>query len=331
MVPSSENLLLNGPTGNRIPPRMLPRTSLHIDATSAACGTRRVLALHVVSVAVYLLIVGVCFGQVRDGNPLKVDDLLTLQQNGLTEGALLQLVEANRVIFDGSVASIVRLKQAGLSEAVIRAVIASALRDAPAGLSLDDAGFPPAAGVYFQAPQGFASLQPEVFHITQKRAELAIWQHLTVTGTAVASAAGVLGPMVGPIVGAIFENILDVGFVHHPYSGARPQLPARLILRSPEGVTPQQYWLVRLETAKTQRSFRVRVRDRKRGVIAMQDGLVAVHWTSVGPQVFSADLDGLTRGEYRRSRATGHARPTALRHGDRRRLYDNWHDLYVRC
>src|ERR1700745_3148331 len=88
------------------------------------------------------LVVGLTFAQTK--KPLTNDDVVQMVKAGFQESMIVKAIEANDANFDVSVQALVDLKNAGVSQPIIEAMLAAEARKKAPDLAATQAKEPPA-------------------------------------------------------------------------------------------------------------------------------------------------------------------------------------------
>lgn len=220
-----------------------------------------------------LFTLALAFGQ--DRKPLTANDLIEMKKAGFDEQTIVEAIEANGASVDTSVQGLMALKNAGLSDSVIRAALAvgNAAPARPSAIIPETGAVPEEIGLYVLKDGRLSPLPVEVAK--------------TKTG-------GMLRSMATMGVSRMNIN----GSVSGPKSSIQLQTPVTIVLRCAEGTAPAEYQLMVLEIRKDRRQF-VTGKLGFRATVGVDDkSLVAAKYERIGPNTYKAFLASLERGEY---------------------------------
>ncbi len=193
-----------------------------------------------------VLVFGLALAQTK--KPLTNDDVLQMVKAGFQESMIVKAIEANETNFDVSVQALMDLKNAGVSQSVIEAMLAAETRKkapAPAAnppkespssgakpASTDSPGLPDEVGVYvIKSPGVLAAMEPEIV----------TWR----TG----------GVLKGMATGGLTKGHVN-GVVKKKHGSLQLAPPLEFVIRCPEGVSANEYQLLRLDEHGDRREFR---------------------------------------------------------------------------
>lgn len=220
----------------------------------------------------FLLPVATPVAQTR--KPLTNDDILQMVKEGFTEEVIIKAIEANKSDFDTSLPGLRTLKNAGLNEKIINAMLSASSRkpEAPTA-AVADKGLPEEVGVYLKEREKLTEVQPEIVN----------WR----TGGMLKAMA--TGGMSGGHVN---------GTVKNPHSLLQTGMPLEFIIRCPEGTSIAEYQLLRLDEKNDRREFRAMTA----GVVHASGGAgknaAPFLFEKIAPATFKVTLTDLKKGEY---------------------------------
>ncbi len=202
--------------------------------------------------------------------------IIKLHAAGMTDDTILHLINTQPGQYSAAVADLIALKQAGISERIIRALLSKASLAAPPAAATPTPGLPnvPAAGATATpstaapaatatpepsatpAPQAAATVTPQhpVTDFFYKKGDQWISiQPETVTWKA----------------GGIFKSVLTAGAVKRDINGTvtgvsskhKLKAPAEFVIYIPGGVDLREYQLLRLRPHDGMREFRAAIGD----------------------------------------------------------------------
>lgn len=227
------------------------------------------LILHAV-----LLLAALAFGQEK--KPVTADDLIQMKKAGFNEQIMIKAIEANGTSIDTSTQSLLTLKSAGLSDSVIKAVLsAGSPQSAAESIPPGQAGtIPDEVGVYVKSGDQLVRLEPE---------------------TATMKSSGFLkSAMTAGIARASMNGVL-----RNPSSQTLVSTPVEFQIKVFEGVSANEYQLLRLQVKGNKREFRTG----SSGLTGMRSGAdpgayVAVEFERISSGLYRARIAELEPGEY---------------------------------
>ncbi len=208
---------------------------------------------------------GICLAQAK--KPLTNQDVIDMAKAGLDEKTVRTAIETGECAFDTSPQSLIFLKNAGISEGILNAMLACGAPKQQAG------GWPTEVGIYTVKDGATAEMGAEVVNFR----------------------TGGVGKM-------ILTDGLDKGHVNGqikgPKSKTRTTLPLEFIIVTFEGVTPSEYVLVKLDEKSDRREFR----QTTGGVIHASSGAgknsLDFDAVKLAPRTYRVKLGNLAAGEY---------------------------------
>lgn len=227
---------------------------------------------------------------VRVTKPLTNDDVLQMVNAKFADSTIIKAVQANPEDFDVSVPALVRLKAAGVSQAVIEVMLSAASNKTPAAsgspvpkidVPVSKAGdLPEEVGVYAKQDGKLIAIEPEIVN----------WRS-------------------GGVVKTVATLGLDKGHVNGTVAGAHSSLPLKwsrlgllgpleFYIRCPEGNSASEYQLLRLWDKGNRREFRAVTG----GVFHMTGGAepnqVQFQFDKVGSRTYRVRVSNVEVGEY---------------------------------
>jgi len=193
---------------------------------------------------------------------------------GFDDQTVINAIAANGVSVDTSMQGLIALKQSGLSEKVIDAVLAAAApKPVPSSPQSADNGLPDDIGAYAMVKDTLTLLPVEVVNF---------------------KTAGVMGAaFTYGIKKAKFQ-----GTVPGEKSSTELTTPVTFVLRCADGTAPNEYQLVQLDSKKDSREFT----ESKVGLMGASGGLdkvaIALNFQKIGHDTYKATAPDLKRGEY---------------------------------
>lgn len=228
----------------------------------------------------FVLAVGCLLGQ----ETLTNDAVLKLVKAGLGEDLIIKMISSQPGKYRTGASDIVALKQAGVSDKVLAAMIAggggattssATTPAATAGAATTAAAAGPVTevGVYWKKGDTWTELSPEVVNFK--------------TG-GVLKSIGTAGIVKGDINGR----------VNGPHSQNQVKSPLELLIYAPEGGNATEYQLLRLRDQKDAREFRTVTG----GVLHVSGGatrdLMPFESKKIAPRTFVLSLPNIGPGEY---------------------------------
>ena len=204
------------------------------------------------------------------------DSIIKMSKAGLSDDLIMQTINTQPVNFSTSAPDLVSLKQAGLSDRVIGAMLSPHLTTAAAAKS-DSAAMDGVdeIGVYYKDRSGkWVQMSPEIINFKS---------------------------------GGFLKSVATNGIVKQDQNGhldgetAKLQVtkPVEFLIYTPEGTAPNEYQLLKLRVSKNTREFR----SSTGGVFHTSTGAtrdsVEINPTKVAPRRYTFTLDPATpAGEY---------------------------------
>lgn len=217
---------------------------------------------------------------------LTIEKVASMAQAGLSEDLILAAVKKESRAFDLSADDLLKLKKAGVTDAVIRAMLSPAVTGpGPTPGPTNGAGVPSAA----TAPN---SRYPSEIGVYNKKGET--W-------------AEVLPEVVNWKTGGVLKNIGTAGIVkgdvnghlEGPASRNTVKTPLEFLIVTPEGVAITEYQFLRLRTNRDSREFRTVTG----GVLHVKGGatrdVVPFEGKKLAPRIYQVVLpNNVGAGEY---------------------------------
>jgi hypothetical protein len=214
------------------------------------------------------------------------DAIVKMVKAGLSESTIISLIQQQPGHYSTKIGDLMALKEAGVPNAVIDAMVAKASGQQPASSQAapaqsssqpapDPSAVPPVTevGVYYKKADQWVELLPEVVN----------WRTGGVLKT-IATAGLVSGDINGTIQGPSSRNALKT--------------PVEILIYAPEGVAITEYQLLRLRQKSDRREFRTVTG----GVLHASGGatrdLVPFEGKKIAPRMWTVILPNLGPGEY---------------------------------
>ncbi len=217
--------------------------------------------------------------------PLSNADIIKMVHLKFGDNVIVAKIKSSACNFDTSMDALVKLKQAGVSDAVLAAMVEAGTTATPAApspatppttIGTEVSGtnsYPTETGVYFKKQDAWVEDQPEVVN----------WKTAGVAKT-IATVGIVKGDVNGLINGAHSPNSVNT--------------PLEFLVLAPEGVAITEYQLLHLHDEGESREFRTVTG----GVLHTSGGstrdLVSFDSKKLSPRTFSISLPKLAPGEY---------------------------------
>lgn len=206
----------------------------------------------------------------QERKPLSANDLAQMKKSGFDEKLLVKAIEANGTDIDTSAQSLITLKEIGLSDVVIDAILsARQTSTSTASVASTPKPTPDELGVFIQKGNAFIPLRVEVASF---------------------KTSGMLSAMT-------FRNKYR-GVVRGTTSGVASTPSTSLVIRCLNGVEPAEYQLLMLEAKKEQREFEAG----RYGISGVSVGVdkiaIAAKFEKIGPNTYRAAITDLKPGEY---------------------------------
>jgi hypothetical protein len=201
--------------------------------------------------------------------PLKNDSIVELTKSGIDEATVLRLIESRPSSFDTSVAALLRLKQAGVTDRVIDAMVSAGNSKEAVSSGLFDV--PDEVGVYANVREQLVPL----------KIEIVTWR----TGGELKRLYGNRGHLNGVVSRPLSTRQLD----------SRPEF----IILVADGVAAEEYLLIRFWKKDDRREFRIVTGGVFHATSGPEDNLVPVDIERVGPRTYRVrPAVALQHGEY---------------------------------
>ena len=230
--------------------------------------------------AILLLSPGLVFAQ--SNKPLTNDDVVQMVKGGFDESTTVAAIESADTNFDNSVQALMALKAAGVSEKVISAMLAATKKKAEAAK--------PAVAAAAPAP----AANPDVPE------DMGVYTKLK--GSLVEMYAEVVSWKSGGVGKSMLSMGMTKGHVNATVSGPKSKLqfglPAELVIKCSEGVTPSEYMLLKLDEKGDRREFRAVTGGVYHSSGGAQKDAIKFDFQKIAPRTYKIVLAGLKKGEY---------------------------------
>ncbi len=219
----------------------------------------------------------------QQGDVMTNETIVELVQAKTGEKLIIDLIKRSRTQFDVSLQAILRLKKAGVSDAIIEAMMAKrqgepieatsttdGSKESPPGAS---SGLPTEIGVYVRRGDQWTEVLPEVIN----------WK-----------------------TGGVLKSIVTAGIVKRDINGrlrgrhsqTKITLPVEFLILAPEGVAITEYQLVKLHVKKKAREFRTVTGGVIHASGGAQRNLVPFKWEKIAARTYRVVFEALPPGEY---------------------------------
>lgn len=209
---------------------------------------------------------------VSQSKPFTNADILQMTKAGFDEQTIIKAVESAQPGFDTSVEALVALKNAGVSEKVIGAMLdASKPRLAPEPVPPSYVNLATEAGVYTTVKDAIVEIEPE----------LVAWR-----------GAGFATSLFGLLPGETYGQIRGLE------SPLRLSGPLEFVIRCPEGISVTEYQLLRLDQKEDRREFLAVTSGAIHSRSGAEKHRVAFVSEKIAPRTYRVKLADLKKGEY---------------------------------
>lgn len=224
-------------------------------------------------------------------HPLTNQDVVRMTKASFDDATILKTIESHTASFDLSVDALLRLKELGVSQPVIQAMLATASDPKPTAAALsalarvtvkpaESSQFPEEVGVYQVIKGKLIAVEPEIVN----------WR----TGGVVKNAV-TLGLDKGHVNGTVAGPHSPVIVASTPLGMAGP---IQFYIRCLEGNSASEYQLLHFWQKSDCREFR----SVTGGVLHMSGGasnnVIEFKFEKIAPRTYKAELPALTIGEY---------------------------------
>lgn len=223
----------------------------------------------------------------RSSKRLTNEDIVQMVQAKLSDPIIVKAIQANDVDFDTSATGLVKLKQAGASQAVLDAVLSAAMTSqalrSNEGMHVQvssNSELPQEVGVYLYQKGTYRAMEPEIVN----------WR-------------------TGGVLKTLATAGLDKGHVNGKISGSHSSLhadwspmglagPLVFYVRCPEGVSAAEYQLLHLWTKGNRREFRAITGGVLHASGGAEDNIVNFKYEKVAPRSYKITVSQISAGEY---------------------------------
>jgi hypothetical protein len=201
--------------------------------------------------------------------PLTNQDIVDMTKAGLGEATIAKAIETNETDFDTDPQTLIALKNSGVSDGVLTSMLS---RKKPKSQSADSGIFPAELGLY-------------------------LWKD----GIPVQVGAEIVNYRTG---GAAEKFLTGVdkghtnGVVNGPHSATPTNPPLEFILVTPDGITPSEYLLVKLDEKSDRREFREETSHMFSKSSGPGRNAVPFEFHPLAPRTYRVSIGNLAQGEY---------------------------------
>ncbi len=227
------------------------------------------------NVLIVLFVLGLSFVSAacaQEAKPLTNEQVVQMVKAGLSEEMILKTIQANAAQFDTAPQSLAALKEAGVSEKVLAAMLAASHPVGPSkSAPVSQPGLPDDVGVYYIRNESLVEIHPEIVG----------WRS---GGAAKSVFIGTKGHINGVVKG--------------PHSAMKAATPLEFYIRCPETLDIAEYLLLRLDEKPDRREFRALTGGFIHSSSGTDQNAVPFKFTKVAPRIYKITLEGLKPGEY---------------------------------
>ena len=223
---------------------------------------------------------------------LNNDGVLLLLREKFDDAAIVRTIQTHSTNFDLSVDALIRLKQAGVSQTVLQAMIA-AVPDSTAG----PAAAQPAVAKYAPIPTTPIEVPDEIgVYVRQK-------------GKLIAVEPEIVNWQTGGVGKQLVTLGLDKGHVNGSVAGVHSGLtvtpsplgmagPIEFIIRCPDGNSASEYQLLRFWEKSDRREFRSVTGGVLHASSGAKDNVIAFQFEKIAPRTYKVALPPVGAGEF---------------------------------
>ena len=227
----------------------------------------------------------------RTTNVITNNDILKMKSAGFADSTIINAIETRAGWFDTSAEALILLNRAGISEAIVNAMLQSERENSNKLIPTDKHGLPTEVGIYMLQTDGYVEIDAEPIS----------WQSggnlksaFSKTG---AIAATMVFPPAFPVLFFTAKGHINAK-VMNPRSRYAVARNTDVILRTPEGVTASEYLLVQLYEKDNRREFRLLTGGVLHGSSGAERTAVSFTYTKIAPRTYAVNLGNLASGEY---------------------------------
>ena len=253
-------------------------------------------------------------GLAQPQKPLTNNDVIEMVKAGFDEQTILTAIGNSTPDFDTTVQGMIALKQAGISEKLISAMLAATKANADKKEAEAKAAEARAAELKAaEARAAEAKAAADKAALEKAAADKAAAEKNKDIPDDIGVYAKVKGELqeINPEVvnwrsGGVGKSMLTLGAtkghingaVTGPHSKARLALPIEIIIRCPEGTSASEYQLLKLDEKDDRREFRAVTGGVYHSSGGAEKNAVPYEFVKIAPRTFRAVIPGLKKGEY---------------------------------
>ncbi len=200
-------------------------------------------------------------------------EIMQMVKTGFAEETILKAIQLSETRLDTSVTALLELKNAGVSEKVIRAMLspkAAKTEEKPAPAPQNPL-VPDDVGIFYVKNAQLVDIRPE----------LVGWRS---GGVGKALLLGTKGHINGALTGPQSKNIVAT--------------PVEFVVRCPETLEIEEYQLLRLDEKPDRREFRALTGGYIHSSSGLDKNAVRFEFKKIAPRVYHVKLGNLPKGEY---------------------------------
>ena len=199
-------------------------------------------------------------------------EIIEMVKAGFAEETILKSIQLSETRFDTSVAALVELKNAGVNEKVIQAMLSpKVVKTESAPLPAKNPLVPDDVGVYYIQNDQLKDVRPE----------LVGWRS---GGVGKSLLLGTKGHINGALKGPQSQNIVAT--------------PVEFVVRCPETLEIEEYQLLRLDEKPDRREFRALTGGYIHSSSGLDKNALKFEFVKIAPRVYRLKLGNLPKGEY---------------------------------
>lgn len=258
--------------------------------------------------------------------PITNEDVAKMIKSGFSEEMVINVIEANDGAFDNSVQELLKLKQSGVSEKVLGAMMAKARKVQPTSASSPSQAItakdvvsadtkaesktlvkPPKAD-----PKGLAKseVKTETPAVTRTVRPTHLEFELPTEEGVYLVEGGQLVELFPEVVnwktGGTLKGMASMGLtkghingtVRNPHSRRQTGAPLEIIIRCPQGIAPTEYQLLDLWEKDNRREFRARTGGIIHSSAGAQKNALEFEPVKIAPSTYKIVVNSLKKGEY---------------------------------
>jgi hypothetical protein len=200
-------------------------------------------------------------------------EIVQMVKTGFAEETILKAIQLSETRFDTSVAALMEMKAAGVSEKVMQAMLSpkpAKVEEKPAAPPKNPL-VPDDVGIFYIKNDQLVDMRPE----------LVGWRS---GGVGKSLLLGTKGHINGALKGPQSQNIVAT--------------PVEFVIRCPETLEIEEYQLLRLDMKPDRREFRALTGGYIHSSSGLDKNAVQFKFEKIAPRVYRVKLGNLTKGEY---------------------------------